>query len=116
MMVGSSVGMDGPSCVRMPPPELTPLPPFPAETPPLPLMLTPVRLTLVGPGATPCPRDSQHAAAFGAPQNFTRQQRPVALHFDVDIVFNRERDHILRGQIKVAGADQRSASAESWPG
>src|ERR1700683_846403 len=53
-MVGSKDGMDGPSCVTMPPPELTPEPPA-EDGAPLVLMLTPERLTLVGPAATPAP-------------------------------------------------------------
>ena len=46
--------MLGPNCVTMPPPELTPLPPESATDPEL-LTLTPCRLTLSGPAATPNP-------------------------------------------------------------
>src|ERR1700733_13307694 len=52
--VGSNDGIDGPNCVTMPPPELTPAPPA-EDGAPLVLMLTPVKLTLVGPEATPLP-------------------------------------------------------------
>ena len=51
---GSSEGIDGPNCVTMPPPELTPLPAVDAAAPPV-FTLTPCRLTLCGPAATPRP-------------------------------------------------------------
>ena len=79
----------------MPPPELDARSGAAARTPPE-LTLTPCRLTLCGPGATPTPTLPQRAAGLGAPQNFSRQQRPVALHFHVDIVLDRQRDHVLR--------------------
>ena len=105
-MVGSNDGMVGPSCVTMPPPELTPLPP-PLEGAPLVLTLTPVRLTLVGPARDALTNAAQQSAALGAPQHFAREQRAIALHFDIDIVFERERNHVLSREIKIARADER---------
>ena len=51
--VGSKDEMGGPNCVTMPPPELTPWPAVP--TVPMLVTVTPVRLTLDGPAATPTP-------------------------------------------------------------
>ena len=42
---------------------------------------------------------SQSSSTLGAPQHLLGQQRPIALHLDVNIVFDRQRHHILRGQI-----------------
>ena len=50
-------------------------------------------------GGNSLPGVAQQTAAFGAPQNFQREQRGVALHFDIETVFERKRDHILRGKI-----------------
>ena len=98
----------------MPPPALTPLPP-PPDGAPLVFTLTPLRLTLVGPGHDTLPHVAQQAAALGAPQHFAREQRAIALHFDIDIVLERQRDHVLRRKIEVAGADQRIEAAKNWP-
>ena len=88
----------------MPPPELTPAPPA-DEGAPLVLMLTPERLTLVGPAATPEADAAQGASALRAAQNFAGQQRAVALDFDIDIVFEREGDDIACSEIKIAVAN-----------
>ena len=68
--VGSKDAMGGPNCVTMPPPELTPCPAAP--TAPMLVTVTPVRLTLVGPAATPDADTSQRAARARAPQHFLR--------------------------------------------
>ncbi len=60
-----------------------------------------------GAGRHSLPDVSQQAAALGAPQHFAGQQRAIALHFDIDVVLERQRNHILRREIKIARADQR---------
>ena len=90
----------------MPPPALTPLPP-PLEGAPLVFTLTPLRLTLVGPAATFCPTLRSRLPLSARRSNSRCKQRAIALHFDIDIVFERERDHILRRNVKVARADER---------
>ena len=88
----------------MPPPELTPLPPESAH-----------RAGVVDADALQADAfrarrhaqsdASQSSATLGAPQHLLGEQRPITLHFDVDIVFDRQRDHVLRGEIQVAGAE-----------
>ncbi len=48
----------------------------------------------------------QRSAGPGALQLPLGQDRVVARDFDVDIVFERQRDGILHGQVKHAGSDQ----------
>ena len=48
----------------------------------------------------------QEAAAFGAPKNLAGEEGPVALNGDIDVVFERECDHVLGGEIEIASADQ----------
>src|SRR6185312_12564223 len=48
---------------------------------------------------------TQKSAGFGAAQHFAGKQRSVTLDLDVDIVFERERNHVLRGEVQVAGAN-----------
>ena len=48
----------------------------------------------------------QRSARPGAFQLPLGQDRVVARHFDVDVVFQRERDGILHGQVKHAGSNQ----------
>ncbi len=49
---------------------------------------------------------AQNAAAFGTAQNLPRQKRRVSLDSDIEIVFQRQRDDVLHGEIEIAGADQ----------
>ena len=50
---------------------------------------------------------AQQAAALRAPQHFAGQQRPIALHFDVDVVLENESHHIGGRKIQIARANQR---------
>jgi hypothetical protein len=38
-----------------------------------------------------------------APHHFPSEQGAVTLHFDVDVIFEHQRDHILGRQVQVAG-------------
>src|SRR5476649_2619712 len=49
---------------------------------------------------------TQQAAALGAPQNLPRQEWAVTLHRDIQIILERQGDHVLRRQIEVAAAHQ----------
>ncbi len=49
---------------------------------------------------------SQQTTALCAPQDLPGQQRAIALHFDVDVVFHRQRDNVLGRQVKVPRFDQ----------
>ncbi len=79
--------MGGPNWMVTPPPEPTPLPAV-IPTPPDVFTLTPVRLTLCGPVATPQPHTAQGASGLGALEYLLRQQRAISLDFDIDIVFD----------------------------
>ena len=70
-------------------------------------MLIPAVLTLVGSGRHRRVHLAQKAAALGAPQDFARQERAVALHRDIQIVLQRQRDHVLHRKIEIAAAHQR---------
>src|ERR1700678_4336817 len=50
----------------------------------------------------------QGAARLRSLQVPLRDERIVAAYFDVDVVFERERNGVLRGEVQHAGADQRS--------
>jgi hypothetical protein len=71
------------------------------------LTLTPARLTLVGPGATP----GRRCAAGRRPERAAGLRGRAAVRsaaLRCRCCFReRERDHILRGEIEIAGADQR---------
>jgi hypothetical protein len=72
----------------MPPPEPTP---DPLSAKARLFTLTPSRLTLAN--------VSQEAAALSAPHYFTGEIRTVPLDRDIHVVFERQRDHVLRRQI-----------------
>ena len=46
----------------------------------------------------------------------TRQDRVVTRHFDIDIVFESERDGVLHGQVKHAGAHQAADASGIFEG
>ena len=97
--------MGGPNCVTMPPPELTPWPAVP--TVPMLVTVTPVRLTLDGPAATPTPDVPQCPAGPRTSQHLLGQERAVALDFDIQIVLHRQGHGVLRRQIEIPGMQQR---------
>src|ERR1019366_3829655 len=63
------------------------------------------------PGRYRCIHLPQEAAALGAPKHFARQKRAVALHRDIQIVLQRQGDHVLHGKIAIPAAESCSA----WP-
>src|SRR5580692_2417116 len=60
-----------------------------------------------GAGRDVLPHVAQQAAALGAPQQLALEQRAIALDFDIDTVLERERNHVLRRNVKVARPDER---------
>jgi hypothetical protein len=49
---------------------------------------------------------AERRAAFGAAEDLALKIRAVTLNGDVEVVFEREGDHIADGEIKVAATDQ----------
>ncbi len=90
----------------MPPPELTPVPDGKRDRARVvhAHALQTDALRTCGDG---CSDAAQSSAALSAPQHLLGEQRTVALHFNVDVVFDRERDHVLRREVQIARADQR---------
>ena len=48
-----------------------------------------------------------HVMEWDQTQHFPSERRPITLNRDVDIVFERERDHVLHRQVQVPSPDQR---------
>jgi len=59
-----------------------------------------------GTGGDSLPRVAKEPAAHGAAHDFACEQRSVALHFDIEVVFEGQVDDIVGRQIKVARADE----------
>jgi len=53
----------------------------------------------------------QIAAHLRAAKVLAKQQRTIPLGLDIAVVFERQRNHVLRRQIEIAGANQESQAA-----
>ena len=98
----------GPRCLRRSP--------LPSRSPPSPtaLTLTPSRLTLVGPGAMGCPMSRRNSAALSAPQHLARQIGAIALDGDIDVIFERQRDYVLRRSDTDCPRESANPGATYW--